>query len=494
MSVVISPNYVLPTAASADVADGRNPIIGYQTIATVAHLASTTQDASFPVSNLANPSTNLKWKGTTALLEEFLTISNPDGADLDYIGVARHNWGSAQIPVSVERFTPVDAFTKLLLHCNGVDASTTFTDSSPSPKTMTANGNAQIDTAQQKFGSASALFDGTTDYISTPDSADFTLGSGDFTIDCWFRVNDAGTTRVIAGQGDSSGTLASRNFILFRESVGNFIRATVYQGGVGTTITGTTAFTNSVNAGWHHVALVRTGNILRLFLDGVQEGGDAAFTGAVTDSANQLAIGRSGEQSASVDWLGWIDEFRISVGIARWTSAFTPPLAEAEWSELITNVLLPDDGPALFRFPKLAYSFVRIKLKPGLAIPQAAVLYCGALLVIQRRIFVGHAPIKYNVQSRVVNGKSESGEFLGRIVLSEGNKTTMSLQNLRSPWARANMAPFITAAREIPFFFAWRPSDYPNEIGFVWATNEPSLLISKQTDLMQCSVEMAGVV
>ena len=83
-----------------------------------------------------------------------------------------------------------DGFTKVLLQFNGADASTTITDvnAGGSAHTWTANGNAQIDTAQSKFGGASLLCDGTGDYVTTPDHADFTLGSSDFTIDCWFQV------------------------------------------------------------------------------------------------------------------------------------------------------------------------------------------------------------------------------------------------------------------------------------------------------------------
>ena len=87
-----------------------------------------------------------------------------------------------------------DAYTVLLLHCNGVDESTTFTDSSGggvgSPHTVTAVGNAQIDTAQKKFDTGSALFDGTGDYLSLEDSDDWDFGTGDFTVDCWIYSSD----------------------------------------------------------------------------------------------------------------------------------------------------------------------------------------------------------------------------------------------------------------------------------------------------------------
>jgi len=85
----------------------------------------------------------------------------------------------------------VDEFTVALLHMNGTDAATAFTDETG--KTWTAQGNAQIDTGQSKFGGASGLFDGTGDYIDTPDSTDWQLDGGAdanlWTIDFWVRFN-----------------------------------------------------------------------------------------------------------------------------------------------------------------------------------------------------------------------------------------------------------------------------------------------------------------
>jgi hypothetical protein len=79
----------------------------------------------------------------------------------------------------------IDAYTVLMLHMDGVDTCTHFLDSELTPKAVTAVGNAQIDTAQSKFGNASALFDGAGDYLSVPDSADWAFGTGAFTIDFW---------------------------------------------------------------------------------------------------------------------------------------------------------------------------------------------------------------------------------------------------------------------------------------------------------------------
>jgi hypothetical protein len=211
-----------------------------------------------------------------------------------------------------------DAFTVLLLHCDGTDGSTTFTDScaGATPHTMTANGNAQIDTAISKFGGAAGLFDGTGDYVSTPDSTDWTFGTGDFTVDCWFnRAGGDGTFRCMVSNYDATNVsfyigLSSTNVVEINSSIG----------GVFETITGTTAFTAT---GWHHVAFVRTVNTLKLFVDGTQEGGDNACSGSTYDSTGALLIGA---QDGPISyWNGSLDEIRISKGVARWTANFTPP-------------------------------------------------------------------------------------------------------------------------------------------------------------------------
>lgn len=215
-----------------------------------------------------------------------------------------------------------DTYTKALLQCNGSDAATTFTDSNlgGSAHTWTANGNAQIDTAQSKFGGASGLFDGTGDDVTTPDHADYTLGTGAFTGDAWVRPAADGSLLYCFGQAHT--TLADANSAWYvARTAANKIAFNVVEGTTVTTVTGTT---NVIAGAWYHVAVVRTGNTLKLFVNGVQEGGDTAFSGTINNSTAVLAIGAAGA-FASNRWNGWIDEFRLSVGVARWTTAFTPP-------------------------------------------------------------------------------------------------------------------------------------------------------------------------
>lgn len=237
--------------------------------------------------------------------------------------------GTINFPIAtVLSTTGNDTYAKVLLHLNGTDTSTTITDSNAggSAHTWTANGNAQIDTAAFKFGGASLLCDGTGDYVTTPDSTDFTLGTNDFTADCWFNCTaTGGSDRHLWGQVANG--LGASVSIRAQRTTANVIQARASIGGSPQIITGTTQFTDVLNTGWHHMAFVRTGNTLKLFIDGVQEGGDLSVSGSVNDSTNNWSVGRAGENTTDT-WQGWIDEFRLSNGVARWTTTFTPPTAE----------------------------------------------------------------------------------------------------------------------------------------------------------------------
>ena len=212
-----------------------------------------------------------------------------------------------------------DSYTKLLLHCDGVDATTTFTDEIG--KTVTANGNAQIDTAQKKFGTASGLFDGTGDYLSLADSADWDFGAGDFTIDFWIRPNAIGSLQFLYEQElDSNNTiyislLASGNldFVSYVGGVlkGYYSNATVLSNGT-----------------WYHIAIVRNGTTGYLFVNGSKNNSseNTAFgSNTLPDLAVSLFIAAHNTGGSAFN--GWIDEVRISKGIARWTANFTPPTA-----------------------------------------------------------------------------------------------------------------------------------------------------------------------
>lgn len=208
-----------------------------------------------------------------------------------------------------------DSFTVLLLHADGTDASTTFTDSSASGKTVTANGDAQVDTAQFKFGGASALFDGSGDYLSVADSEDWNLGTGDFAIDFQLRYNAAVSSDQISFELGNSGTDGIR--INQRASAASAeVRIN------GTTYSFTLASDFAADT-WYHIALTRSGNNLRFFRDGVQQGSTQTSNENITGGTDGVFIGAN--NGASLPFTGWMDEIRVSKGNGRWTANFTAP-------------------------------------------------------------------------------------------------------------------------------------------------------------------------
>lgn len=232
---------------------------------------------------------------------------------------------------------------KLLLHCDGTDGSTTFTDSCLTPHTVTASGNAHIEVDQYKFGTASIQFDGTGDYLTSAASSDWDMGSGDFTVECWYKM---ATTPDANGYALISSSISTSN-----RPWGINITGSNGVNVWGRTSTTYYSASSSDGAGidtdWHHLAGVRDGSTLRVFLDGVQKA-----TGSVSgtlQSGQHLIIGRYEWNTAS-DFEGYIDDIRVTKGVARYTADFTAPTAAfPNIAGQIAGTVLDDAGDPVAR-------------------------------------------------------------------------------------------------------------------------------------------------
>lgn len=211
----------------------------------------------------------------------------------------------------------------LLLHCNGTNGSTTFTDNSSSPKTITAYGNAQISTTSPILGSGSALFDGSGDYLSSASLTATTTyidTTQDYTIEGRIKFNNAGTYQpviIINGgsnaQGGISAWIANNSSLQFWNS-GSLER-----------------FCNKpVLAGvTYNFAIVRNGTVIKCYVDGIYIGETATTTN--NGASNKINIGGvvAGDTwDDSRHYYGRIDEIRITKGIARYLTNFTPETTE----------------------------------------------------------------------------------------------------------------------------------------------------------------------
>ena len=224
---------------------------------------------------------------------------------------------------------PYFANVSLLLHADGADASTTFTDSSANGFTVTALNAAQIDTAQFKFGGASGLFSGSGDGLTVANNAAFAMGSGDFTFETFARFSSlpsSGNYYIFIAKADFVPAVRSGSYIWgIYNDAGSYQMFLGYTtGGVSFTMIYSTAISLSTGV-FSHFALSVSGGTVRYFADGVQYGSDT-LSGALFTGTDDLYIATR-DSSATQDLLGWIDELRITKGIARYTSGFTPPSA-----------------------------------------------------------------------------------------------------------------------------------------------------------------------
>lgn len=207
--------------------------------------------------------------------------------------------------------------TVLLCHLDGTNGSTAIVDSSAGTHACTAVGSS-LSTSQFKFGTAS-WSSGGAPYITTPDSADWAFGNGQFTVECWARhtATLSGITTLVAQFG---GSTQLGWFFGFNGNTLNFFYSTT--GADSPVVSG--PYTPTQNSWIFYAADRDASNVLRVYADGVVI---ASATVAATffDSNRTLRI--ANDENNTRGFGGYIDEVRITKGIARYAGAFTPPAA-----------------------------------------------------------------------------------------------------------------------------------------------------------------------
>jgi hypothetical protein len=242
-------------------------------------------------------------------------------------GVARYT-SDFNPPPRFPSHTPTDPYYSnvvLRMPFNGAPGSTSITDEKG--KVVTVVGNTQLSATQARFGPTACYFDGTGDYLTVPTSVDFNFGSSAFTIEMWVNWSNLPTNGVYGGLlGRYETGTNNRCF-----SVGFYNTAGVYTLDFFTNHLGTTAgniaplsatFTPSVGR-WYHIAAVADGATRYMFINGVLQG-SSAYNGVYSGSV-VTTVGTIGVAYAVIT--GYIDDLRITKGIARYTANFTPPRA-----------------------------------------------------------------------------------------------------------------------------------------------------------------------
>lgn len=213
---------------------------------------------------------------------------------------------------------PYFSSVSLLLNGDGTNGSTTFTDLSSTPKTITVGGNAQISTAVKKYGTGAMYFDGGNTRLNVTSHTNLNL-TDDFTIEFWmYPLTAVSAYPFVITTGD--GSVAAETSIVYNypNSGINFAVAD------GKSITANAPTDNT----WHHIVVSRQGTTTRMFIDGVKVGTDITAAYTFTQSKNWYIGDRQDNAGgANYPFKGYIDDLRITKGLARYTQNFTPPTA-----------------------------------------------------------------------------------------------------------------------------------------------------------------------
>lgn len=228
-----------------------------------------------------------------------------DESGIDTVNSIYENYDSLEDLYEPEKESGgIDSDTKLMLHCDGNDGSTNYTDDSPSEHTIVAKGNVQIDTAQKKWGTASSLHQANHDWLEIADSSDWDLlasNADDWTIDFWIKLSDTSSMQYFIQQyGGAPGDIWR-----ITHTDGSGLQFYSLNGGAGLIITD---FGGEINDNdWHHVALCKVADKYGIYLDGIQVCWKQSS--AIKNYTGTLQIGNNNGAGAQLK--GWIDEIHI---------------------------------------------------------------------------------------------------------------------------------------------------------------------------------------
>jgi hypothetical protein len=264
------------------------------------------------------------------------------------------------VPLALTDEDPHFSSVSLFLKMNGTNNSQIFTDSSYSPKAITVYGSAKISTDHFKYGGASGYFNGSSDYLMIDNSA-FNFGTAPFTIEFWVKLgtNFGSWPYLLATSPYNSGTG-------FYIAVNGPYTGWGGLGLLGFNGSGTLTYAPSVqstsvvrNDTWHHIAITRQGAVTQLFVNGVVESTHtAAGTANYGTTTSRLMNDSTGGGLGSLEH-GYIDDLRVTIGVARYTHNFQPPQRElAMGAPIVINYWLLPDYVAALQSPILDFSIV----------------------------------------------------------------------------------------------------------------------------------------
>lgn len=218
------------------------------------------------------------------------------------------------------------ANVSLFIPYEGANDATGFIDRGPANRTITNNNTVKIKTAVTKFGNPTGLFESSGGrYLTVADDAAFQFGSGDFTIELFFRFESFGSSfRALCSKWKTSGGTDRAWWIGTNETTGT--KRLEFDCGDGasgsTSLVGTTGLTTGV---FYFIQVRRSGTTLQLLLDGSVEAQNTSFSKTLNASSLEVKVGASQGGSADSFADGYMSNIRITKGVARPT---TVPTAE----------------------------------------------------------------------------------------------------------------------------------------------------------------------
>lgn len=210
------------------------------------------------------------------------------------------------------------------------------------------------------------------------------------------------------------------------------------------------------------------------------------WTGSAA-AAHTVTVTLAGD--AEIDNLSVARHNFASAGIA---ASVETTVDGTTWTEAVAPAIPPDDGPIIYRLDKAARLGVRLVMQAGSAAPQIAVMYVGALIVLPHRYWVGQSPLTLSREPNIVTGRSINGQFTGSIEVGGALATRVALRLLTQSFYRDHLDVLFRQPRR-PFFFAWRPGDYPRETGYGVIAGNPRPVNETVNGLMAVEFDMVAV-
>lgn len=205
---------------------------------------------------------------------------------------------------------PYFANVSVLLHMQGANNGTTFTDSGPNSLTCTAFGNAKTITSDFKWGNSCGNFDGSGDYLTIAASSVMDFGTGNYTVEMWVKWTSVSGAQTLIDFGNGTTVL--------RIDGGN----TLYVFDAGAYMAFGTSISQLSAGIWYNIAFVRSGDTRTLYVDGV-----SVWSGTRVGSSGSSSITTKvgARYDSALAFNGKMQDLRATKGVARYTSNFTPP-------------------------------------------------------------------------------------------------------------------------------------------------------------------------